>query len=88
MEQLKLDVTNFESLALLKKRILAFVRLSTHSTFHFHNPNGSRLSLSLSHLQCHTFKHSFQDTLNLPCNCGTDELFTTLFIVPIFQMKD
>ena len=29
-------------------------------------------TLSVSHLQEHKFKHSFQDTLNPICNCGND----------------
>ena len=31
------------------------------------------LRLGLSHLRFHKFKHSFQDTLNPICNCGTVE---------------
>ena len=60
-----------------KKRILAFIRPSTKSVFHCHNPTGlkliTRLRLGLSHLRSHKFKHSFQDTLNPTCNCGTVE---------------
>ena len=68
---------NSENLALFKKRILAFIRPSTSSTFHCLNPNGLKLittlRLGLSHLRFHKFKHSFQHTLNPICNCGTLE---------------
>ena len=71
------NITNSENLTLFKKRILAFIRPSTNSTFHCLNPNGlkliTRLRLGLSHLRFHKFKHSFQDTLNPICNCGTVE---------------
>ena len=30
------------------------------------------MRVGLSHLREHKFKHSFQDTLNLICNCGED----------------
>ena len=75
----KLDsnIRNSESLALFKKRILAFIRPSTSSTFQCYNPKGLKLitrqRLGLSHLRFHKFKHSFQDTLNPICNCGTVE---------------
>ena len=75
----KLDsnIRNSESLALFKKCILAFIRPFTNSTFQYHNPKGlkliPRLWLGLSHLRFHKFKHSFQDTLNPICNCGTVE---------------
>ena len=46
------------------------------SFFDSHNPKGiklmTRLRLGLSHLREHIFKHSFQDTINLLCNCGQD----------------
>ena len=71
------DIRNSENLALFKKRILAFIRPPANSTFHCLNPNGlkliTRLRLGLSHLRFHKFKHSFQDTLNPICNCGTVE---------------
>ena len=79
IEQNKLDcdIKNSESLALFKKRILAFMRPSANSTFQCHNPKSSkiisRLRLGLSHLRFHKFKHSFHDTLNPTCNCYTVE---------------
>ena len=79
MEWNKLDsnIRNSESLALFKKRILSFIRPFANSTFHCQNLKGlkliTRLRIGLSHLQFHKFKHSFQDTLNSICNCGTVE---------------
>ena len=46
----------------------------------------TRLSLVLSHLQFHEFKHSIEDTVNPICNCGSVEtLFTIFFIVHNFS---
>ena len=79
------NIRNSENLALFKKHILAFIRPSANSTFHCLNPNGlkliTRLRLGLSHLRFHKFKHSFQDTLNPICNCGTVEA-TTHYLLP------
>ena len=75
----KLDsnIRNSESLALFKKRILAFIRPFANSTFQYHNPKGlklfTRLRLGLSHFRFHKFKHSFQDTLNPIWKCGAVE---------------
>ena len=74
-------IRSSENLALFKKRILAFIRPSANKTFHCLNPNYPvstlklirRLRLGLSHPRFHKFKHSFQDTLNPICNCGTVE---------------
>ena len=71
------NIRNSGSLALFKKRILAFIRPSANSTFQCCNLKSlkliTRLQLGLSHLRFHKFKHSFQDTLNSICNCGTVE---------------
>ena len=75
IEWKKLDsnIRNSESLALFKKRILAFIRPFANSTFQCYNPKGlkliTRLRLGLSHLRFHKFKH----TLTPICNCGTVE---------------
>ena len=57
--------------------MLAFIRPSANSTFHFHCPDGlkliTRLRLGLSHLRFHKLTHNFQDTLNPTCSCGTVE---------------
>ena len=76
----KLDwkIKNSESIETFKKRILPFIRPSPNSTFNCHNPREvkalSQLRLGLSHLREHTFKHSFQDSLNLFCSCGKGEV--------------
>ena len=73
----KLDsnTRNSDNLVLFKKHILAFIRPSKNSTFRCQNPDGikliTRLRLGLSHLRFHKVKHSFQDTFNPFCNCGT-----------------
>ena len=83
----KLDsnIRNSESLALFKKRILAFIRPFANSTFQYHNSNGlkpiTRVRLGLSHLRFHKFKHSFEDTLNTICNCATVET-TVHYLLP------
>ena len=71
----KLDsnISKSESMALFKKRILAFIRSCANSTFQYHNPKAlkliTRLRVGLSHLRFHKFKHSFQNALNPICNC-------------------
>ena len=49
---------------------------SSNLFFHCHNPIKiqyiTRIRLGLSHLREHKSTHSFQDTLNLICNCGND----------------
>ena len=72
MEWNKLDweIKNFESIETFKKTILPFIRSSPNSTFSCH------CRLGLSHLREHKFKHSFQDSLNLFCNCGKGEVET------------
>ena len=79
----KLDqkIKNYKSIETLKKRILSFVSPSTNSTFNCYNPRVlkllSRLWLGLSHLREHTFKNSFQDSLNPFCSCGKGEVETS-----------
>ena len=84
------NIRNSKSLGLFKKCLLAFIRSSTNSTFHCHSPDGlkliTRLRLGLSHIRFHKFKYSFQDTLNLICNCGTVETtFHYFFHCPNFS---
>ena len=59
---------NSESLKFFKKLILSFIRPSTNSSLHYHNPKGltliTRLMVVSGHLRFHKFKHSFQDILN------------------------
>ena len=73
------NLRNFKSISVFKEKILNFIRPSPNSFFDFHNPKGIKLRLSLSHLREHKFKHSFQDTINLLCNCGEDIESSTHF---------
>ena len=65
-----------ESLNIFKRSILKLTRLSQKRVYIWHNPEGykplSRLRLGISHLHEHNFKHSYQETLKLMCNCGKD----------------
>ena len=49
---------------------------SQNRVYNCYNPKRikllTRLRAGLSHLREHKFMHSFQDTLNLICNCGKD----------------
>ena len=85
------SIRNSESFSIFKKNILKFIRPSPNSIFNCHNPKGvkllRRLRLDLSHLRDHKFKHSFQDSLNPICNCGTDVETTTHYLLhcPLFS---
>ena len=74
-----------ESLSLFKTNILKFIRPSPNSVYNCYNPKGlkfiTRLSLRLSHLREHKFKHSFQDTINPLCSCGLDIGSTEHFLL-------
>ena len=52
------------------------MRPNPNSIFNCHNPKAikylSRIRLGLSRLRENKFKHSFQDTLNPICFCGSD----------------
>ena len=83
---------NSESFSIFKKNMLQFMRPSPNSIFNCHNPKGvkllTRLSLGSSHLRNHKFKHSFQDSLNPICNCGSATVETTthyLLHCPLFS---
>ena len=85
------SIRNSESFSIFKENILKFIRPSPNSIFNCHNPKGvkllTRLRLGLSHLRDHKFKHSFQDLLNLICNCVTDVETTTHYLLhcPLFS---
>ena len=78
MEWNKLDVSlrKCDSFSIFKKETLKFIQPSSNSSYNCQNPIGikyiTRIRLGLSHLQEHTFKHSFQDSINSICNCGND----------------
>ena len=88
-----LNFRNSSSLSTFKKKLLNFIRPSANSIFNNHNPLGikllTRLHLGLSHLHGHKFRHCFQDTLNLLCECSKDIestihffLHCTNFLIP------
>ena len=85
------SIRNSESFSIFKKNILKFIGPSPNRIFNCHNPKGvkllTRLRLGLSHLRDHKFKHSFQDSLNPICNCGTDVETTTHYLLhcPLFS---
>ena len=72
-----------------KKSLLQFVRPSPNSLFNCHSPKGIkfelRLQLGLSHFWEHKFKHSFQDTLNPFCDCGSEIETTAHFPLHCLQ---
>ena len=59
-----------------QKNILSFIRPKVNSIFNCNSSKGlkfvTRLHLGLSHLREHTFKHSFQDSINPLCSCSLD----------------
>ena len=71
-----LNIRNSESLNILKKSLLKFIRPSESSVFNCPNLRGvkllTRLRLRLGLLREHKFKHGFQDTLNPICSCDND----------------
>ena len=77
MEQLIFQYKKFWAYSNFQDTVLAFIRPSTISTFNCHKAKVSKLitklRLELNHLRFHKFKHNFQNTLNLCCNCGTLE---------------
>ena len=85
------SIKNSESFSIFKKNILQFIGPSPNSVFNCHDPKGvkllERLRLGLSHLHDHKFKHSFQDSLNPICNCGTNVETTTHYLLhcPLFS---
>ena len=74
--KLDLNIRISESLNILKKTLLNFIRLSGMRLFDCHNLKGvklfTRLRLGLSHLREHKFKRGVQDSLNPTCSCGND----------------
>ena len=79
------DLRNSETYGAFKSNILKFIRPSPNSVFNCHNPQGikliTRLRVGLSHLREHKFKHSFQDSLNPLCPCGSDVESSSHFLL-------
>ena len=95
LEWNKLDpsLRNSTSYNVFKNSILQFIRPSPKNIFQCHNPKGikllTRLTLGLSHLREHKFKHSVQDTLNPLCSCGVDIETTSHYFLhcPLFHAE-
>ena len=91
MEHSKFE--NLNILSLFKSTILKFIRPNPSSIFNCHNPKAikylSRIRLGLSHLSEHKYKHSFQDTLNPICACGSDIETPCHYLIscPIFDAE-
>ena len=78
MEKLRFKYKKYWEFGSFQETYISFHKSnSTCSKSTCHEPKVSklitRLRLGLSHLWFHKFKHSFQDTLNPICNCGTIE---------------
>ena len=77
----------------IQKNILQFIRSTLNSFFNCFNPKGiklvTRLRTGLSHLCEQKFKHSFQDSLNPICRCGTDVESCLYFFLhcPLFKKQ-
>ena len=88
------EFRNCESYRLFGCNIPKFIRPSSTSIFNCQNIIGiklvTKLHLGLTHLREHKFNHSFQDSLNPPCNCDMDVESSTHFILecPFFLAKD
>ena len=58
----------------IRVAILNFIGPKENSVFDIHNTNGikllSRLRLNFSHLDEHTFRHNFNDTVDSMSTCG------------------
>ena len=74
--KLDLNIRNSASLNAFKKKLLNFTWPCANSIFDIHKSLGikllTRLRLGISPLHEHKFRHCFQDTLNLLCECAKD----------------
>ena len=62
------DIKNIDSHAMLREKLLTFIRPLEKDTYGIYDPLGvkllNRLRLGFSHLREHEFRHNFVDTLN------------------------
>ena len=72
-------------MSIFKKRIVSFTRPLLNKVSNHYFPQGlkllTRLRLGLHYLRYHKFKHSFLDTINPLCSCGTDSKTTLHFLL-------
>ena len=78
---LDLKIRNSDTFCALEKSIFKFIRPCSNFIICCHSPKGikliTRLTLGLSYLHEHKFRHNFQDTLYPICSCG-DGIETTI----------
>ena len=76
---------NAPSISFFKQNILKFIRLGSNKVYNVHNPTEPKLltslHLGLSHLRAHKFSHSFSDSLDELCICGTNIESTNHFLL-------
>ena len=84
----KLDITlrNAKSFLIFRNSSLKIGRSIPNSIFKIHDPLGIKfltgLTLGLSHLNKHRFRHNFQDCLNTLCSCSLEvESITHFFLL-------
>ena len=68
-----------------KQSLLKFIRTIPNRVFGIADIYGikllTRLHVGLSHLREHTFRHNFQDTINLLCSCSLETESTSHFFL-------
>ena len=82
---LDINIRNAESITLFKCRLLSFIRPVQNSIYNIFDPKGlkflTRISLGLSHLNAHRFRHNFQDWLNPLCSCSLETEDTSHYLL-------
>ena len=68
------NIRNSESILVFKSRLLSFICPVYNSVFNIFDPKGlkllTRLRLSFSYLNEHTFRHNFENCINPLCSCS------------------
>ena len=74
--KLNIEIWNARSLNIFKTSILSKITSKKNSLFSVHDPLGvtllTRLRLKFSHLNERKFRHSFNNTIDPMCACGTE----------------
>ena len=78
-------IRNIESIYEFKVTIFNFIRPKENSVFDTHDANGikvlSRLRLNFSHLNKHTFRHNFNDTVDHMCTSSLEPETTLHYLL-------
>ena len=82
---LDISIRNSSSCHIFKKLIVTFIRPEPNRISPTQTFKGLKLltrmrRLGLSHLADHSFRHNFQDCLNLICSCGQEIKTTSHFL--------